>query len=59
VPGQAWTYWHLGPGPGPDYLQTDQAHTYADTIGRNAARNLITVAHARAGIKFPRPESPK
>src|ERR1700712_3814424 len=20
VPGQAWTYWHLGPGPGPDYL---------------------------------------
>ncbi|GAA4072325.1 hypothetical protein GCM10022233_56850 [Streptomyces shaanxiensis] len=22
IPGQAWTYWHLGPGPGPEYLES-------------------------------------
>jgi multimeric flavodoxin WrbA len=59
IPGQAWTYWHLGPGPGPSYLDTDQAHKYADTVGRNAARNVMTVAKALAGIKFPKPESTK
>lgn len=26
VPGQAWTYWHLGPGPGPDYRDTETGH---------------------------------
>jgi multimeric flavodoxin WrbA len=55
-PAQAWTYWHLGPGPGPDYLDTDKAHKYADTVGRNAARNLLTVAPALKGVKFPTPE---
>lgn len=46
VPGQAWTYWHLGPGPGPDYLETSQAHDYADRVGRNAARILAWAARA-------------
>jgi multimeric flavodoxin WrbA len=55
-PGQAWTYWHLGPGPGPDYLDTDKAHAYADAVGRNAARNLVKVAGALKDIEFPIPE---
>jgi multimeric flavodoxin WrbA len=58
VPGQAWTYWHLGPGPGPDYTETDQAHDYSDRVGRNAARNLVHVARALADAgPFPAQES--
>ena len=26
IPGQSWTYWHLGPGPGPDYTDTEDGH---------------------------------
>ena len=26
IPAQGWTYWHLGPGPGPDYTETTQGH---------------------------------
>ena len=29
VPGQSWTYWHLGPGPGPDYRDTDKGHEWS------------------------------
>ncbi len=33
VPGQAWTYWHLGPGPGPDYLDADGGRAGAHRRG--------------------------
>lgn len=57
VPGQAWTYWHLGPGPGPDYTETRQAHEYSDRVGRNCARNLAWAARALAGHPAPPQES--
>ena len=57
VPGQSWTYWHLGPAPGPDYIKTDQAHAYSDRVGRNAARNLLAVARALTPQTLPVPES--
>ncbi|WP_334163353.1 flavodoxin family protein [Phenylobacterium sp.] len=57
VPGQAWTYWHLGPGPGPDYTETRQAHEYSDRVGRNCARNLAWAARALAGEPAPAQES--
>lgn len=57
VPGQAWTYWHLGPGAGPDYLETQQAHDYSDKVGRNAARNLAWAARALAAAPAPRQEA--
>ncbi|HZV84491.1 MAG TPA: flavodoxin family protein [Brevundimonas sp.] len=53
IPGQSWTYWHLGPGPGPDYLETDTAHDYSDRLARNAARNLLAVAKALKPGVFP------
>ncbi|MDB5467340.1 MAG: hypothetical protein JWQ46_2102 [Phenylobacterium sp.] len=53
VPGQAWTYWHLGPGPGPDYTDTGQAHDYSDRLARNAARNLAWAARAAAAGPYP------
>lgn len=57
VPGQSWTYWHLGPGPGPDYTDTPKAHDYSDRVGRNAARNLAFVARALSGVEFPPQEA--
>lgn len=57
VPGQSWTYWHLGPGPGPDYTETGQAHDYSDRLARNAARNLLHAARAlSAADPFPTQE---
>ena len=57
VPGQSWTYWHLGPGPGPDYTDTPQAHDYSDRVGRNAARNLLFLARLLAGRTYPAQEA--
>ena len=57
IPGQSWTYWHLGPGPGPNYLETPQAHAYSDRVGRNAARNLLALARVLRPDTYPVPES--
>jgi multimeric flavodoxin WrbA len=46
IPGQAWTYWHLGPGAGPDYLDDERGHDWAAKTGRAMAQNLVTVATA-------------
>ena len=57
VPGQSSTYWHLGPGPGPDYLDETRGHDWAQRTGRNAAANLIAVARALRANGMPVPES--
>ena len=48
VPGQAWTYWNKGPGPGPSYLDSDDADgkEWTRTTGEAAAANLVGVAAA-------------
>jgi multimeric flavodoxin WrbA len=46
VPGQAWTYWHLGPGAGPNYLDDQRGYEWSDRTGRTMASNLVTVARA-------------
>jgi multimeric flavodoxin WrbA len=46
VPGQSWTYWNRGPGPGPSYLEDDEGHDWSASTGRAAAQNLLTVARA-------------
>ena len=48
VPGQAWTYWNRGPGPGVDYLNTEQGHEWSEKTGHTAARHLVAVAKALA-----------
>ncbi|MER6529984.1 flavodoxin family protein [Streptomyces sp. NPDC001508] len=50
VPGQAWTYWHLGPGPGPDYLQERRGRGWAHRTGRTMADNLCGVARALSSL---------
>lgn len=59
IPAQSWTYWHLGPGPGPDYVDTDQGHDYSDRVGRNAARNLLALARVLKPSTYPVPEAAK
>ena len=46
VPGQAWTYWNRGPGPGPDFSDTDDGHEWSARTGRAMAQNLAGVARA-------------
>ncbi|WP_433362595.1 flavodoxin family protein [Actinoplanes sp. CA-142083] len=55
IPGQAWTYWHLGPGAGPDYLDEQRGHDWAAKTGRAMARNLATVARALAATPMQAP----
>jgi len=57
VPGQAWTYWHLGPGPGPDYLEDEKGHDWSDMTGRNAARIMASVARALQTSPMPQIET--
>ncbi|MGK5630277.1 flavodoxin family protein [Streptomyces sp. URMC 123] len=57
VPGQAWTYWHLGPGPGPDYLDEERGHDWSHKTARAMAANLAGVARALAAMPLgPPPE---
>lgn len=49
VPGQAWTYWNRGPGPGEDYLSSTAGREWSHETGRAAARNLVTAARALEG----------
>lgn len=55
VPGQAWTYWHLGPGPGPDYLDDERGHGWSASTGRAMASNLVHAARALAERPVPAP----
>ncbi len=55
VPGQAWTSWNMGPGPGPSYLETDHEHDWSERTGRTAAANLAAVARAFPEGPVPAP----
>jgi multimeric flavodoxin WrbA len=49
IPGQAWTYWNRGPGPGDDYLSSDAGHEWSHETGETAAKNLIIAARSLTG----------
>lgn len=53
VPGQAWTYWNRGPGPGPSYLETGEGHGWSETTGMTAASVLMAVARALQANPIP------
>lgn len=46
VPGQSWTYWNRGPGPGPVYSDTDEGHKWSKDTAEAAATNIVAVAKA-------------
>ncbi|MCA5893990.1 flavodoxin family protein [Isoptericola sp. NEAU-Y5] len=53
VPGQAWTYWNQGPGPGPEYPDTEHGHEWSHRTGRLMAHNLYEVATALSEHPVP------
>ena len=55
IPGQAWTYWHLGPGPGPDYLDDPRGHEWSAKTAKAMASNLVAVARALSAAPVPPP----
>lgn len=57
IPGQAWTYWNQGPGPGAEYPQTEHGHEWSHSTGRLMAHNLHAVATALAARPVPPPPS--
>jgi multimeric flavodoxin WrbA len=57
VPGQAWTYWNRGPGPGDSYLDSDEGKDWSHSTGRAAAGNLVAVAAALAERPMEPPPS--
>jgi multimeric flavodoxin WrbA len=55
IPGQAWTYWNRGPGPGDSYLDSDAGKDWSHSTGRAAAGNLAAVARALSSQPLPAP----
>lgn len=53
IPGQAWTYWNKGPGPGKSYLESSESKNWSITTGRTAASVLISVAKALKATPIP------
>jgi multimeric flavodoxin WrbA len=57
VPGQAWTYWNKGPGPGDEVWLTTDEREWSIATGRTAAANLLAVARALQAWPIPAPAS--
>jgi multimeric flavodoxin WrbA len=55
IPGQGWTYWNKGPGPGDSYLDTEEGRDWSHSTGRAAAANLAAAARALAERPIPAP----
>jgi multimeric flavodoxin WrbA len=53
VPGQCWTYWNRGPGPGDNYLSSDAGHDWSERTARLAAHNIAAVARALEQAPIP------
>lgn len=57
IPGQAWTYWNKGPGPGDEEWLTTDEREWSITTGQTAARNLLAAAQALQAHPLPAPQS--
>jgi multimeric flavodoxin WrbA len=55
IPGQAWTYWNKGPGPGDEEWLTTEEREWSTTTGKTAAQNLLAVARALQEVALPAP----
>lgn len=53
IPGQSWTYWNKGPGPGPSYSETAEGHDWSAKTGLAMASNLVAVAKALEANPIP------
>ena len=55
APGQNWTYWNRGPGPGEEEWLTTQERDWSTSTGKTAAQNLLAVARALGQSPIPAP----
>lgn len=55
IPGQAWTYWNKGPGPGDEVYSTSDEVEWTHRTGEAMAHFLAHAAAALAGRPIPKP----
>ncbi|GAC1439698.1 MAG: flavodoxin family protein [Solirubrobacteraceae bacterium] len=55
LPGQGWTYWNKGPGPGEEVWLTTDQREWSIRTGRTAAQNLFAAATALGAHPLPKP----
>jgi multimeric flavodoxin WrbA len=55
LPGQNWTYWNKGPGPGDEEWLTTDERDWSISTGRTAAQNLLAAARALQAAPIPAP----
>ena len=55
VPGQGWTYWNKGPGPGEEEYASSDEQDWSKETGEACAHNLVAVAGALAERPIPKP----
>jgi len=54
-PGQAWTYWNKGPGPGEEEYLTSDEREWTHSTGDAMAHVLLHTARALAATPIPKP----
>jgi multimeric flavodoxin WrbA len=54
-PGQAWTYWNKGPGPGEEEYLTSDEREWTHSTGDAMAHVLVHTARALAATPIPKP----
>ena len=55
TPGQNWTYWNKGPGPGEEEWLTTEERDWTISTGKACASNLLAMARALAANPIPPP----
>jgi multimeric flavodoxin WrbA len=55
LPGQAWTYWNKGPGPGEEEYLSSAEKDWTHSTGDAAAHNLVAVARALRANPIAKP----
>ncbi|MGX6448115.1 flavodoxin family protein [Patulibacter sp. S7RM1-6] len=55
IPGQAWTYWNKGPGPGEEEWDSTDERDWTLQTGEAMASNLAAVARALQASPIPAP----
>jgi hypothetical protein len=54
-PGQAWTYWNKGPGPGEEVYLTSEDTAWTHSTGDAMVHVLVHTARALAAVPIPKP----
>ena len=55
MPGQNWTYWNKGPGPGDEEWLTTDEREWTISTGKACASNLLALARALEAAPIPPP----